>query len=156
MACCDGNGKGGYTRATRLYSMLKNDNPRISLVTHHNLAYMVLLNREMREAIKQDTYANFARKFARDQFCGKENGGQDVSAWVKDALDAAVTGISLEICRLESVNWYLLLQSLTSLVTFLLCWKVRRDGALIVSESGSCLMSIFSTFINQQTQNNKP
>ena len=48
----------------------------------------------MREAIKQDTYADFARKFVRDQFRGKENGGQDVPAWVKDALDAA--GISLE------------------------------------------------------------
>ena len=94
MACCDGNGKGGYTRA-RLYSMLKNDNPlAVSLVTHHNLAYMMLLNREMREAIKQDTYADFARKFVRDQFRGKEKGGQDVPAWVKDALDAA--GISLE------------------------------------------------------------
>jgi queuine/archaeosine tRNA-ribosyltransferase len=38
MACCDGNGKGGSTRA-RLYSMLKNDNPlAVSLVTHHNLS----------------------------------------------------------------------------------------------------------------------
>jgi hypothetical protein len=48
----------------------------------------------MREAIKQDTYADFERKFARDQFRGKEIGGQDVPVWVKDALDAA--GISLE------------------------------------------------------------
>ena len=29
MACCDGNGKGGYSRATRLYSMLQNDNIHI-------------------------------------------------------------------------------------------------------------------------------
>jgi hypothetical protein len=37
MACCDGSGKGGYTRA-RLY-MLKNDNPlAVSLGTHHNLS----------------------------------------------------------------------------------------------------------------------
>jgi tRNA-guanine family transglycosylase len=73
MACCDGNEKGGYTRA-RLYSMLKNNNPlAVSLVTHHNLTYMMLLNREMREEIKQDTHADFARKFVRDQFHGKEN-----------------------------------------------------------------------------------
>jgi tRNA-guanine transglycosylase len=88
MAC-----KGGYTRA-RLYSMLKNDNPlAVSLVTHHNLAYMMALNRSMREAIKNDCYGDFARKFVDDQFRGKANGGQDVPAWVKDALDAA--GISI-------------------------------------------------------------
>jgi queuine tRNA-ribosyltransferase len=54
----------------------------------------MLLYREMREAIKQDTHANFARKFVRDQFHRKENGGEDVPAWVKDALDAA--GLSLK------------------------------------------------------------
>ncbi|KAL7481912.1 hypothetical protein ACHAW6_007593 [Cyclotella cf. meneghiniana] len=93
MACCDGNGKGGYSRA-RLYSMLKNDNPlAVSLVTHHNLAYMMSLNRGMREAIKKNSYGEFAVNFVRDQFRGKENGGHDVPSWVKDALHAA--GISL-------------------------------------------------------------
>ena len=95
MACCHGNADGGgYTRA-RLHSMLKNDNPlAVSLVTHHNLAYMMSLNRNMRDAIKEDSYANFARSFVRDQFRGKENGGQDVPSWVKDALNAA--GITLD------------------------------------------------------------
>lgn len=89
MAC-----KGGFTRA-RLYSMLKNDNPlAVSLVTHHNLAYMMTLNRRMRDAIKDDSYANFARSFVKDQFIGKENGGQDVPTWVTEALDAA--GILLD------------------------------------------------------------
>ena len=89
MAC-----KGSYTRA-RLYSMLKNDSPlAVSLVTHHNLAYMMALNQGMREAIKNDSYAGFAVGFIKDQFRGKENGGQDVPTWVKDALEAA--GIKLD------------------------------------------------------------
>jgi hypothetical protein len=42
MACCDGSGKGGYTRA-RLY-MLKNDNPlAVSLGTHHNLSIFIVV-----------------------------------------------------------------------------------------------------------------
>lgn len=96
VACSDGNGDGdggGYTRA-RLHAMLKNDNPlAVSLVTHHNLAYMMELTRRMREAIKKDTYGDFARSFVRDQFRGKDNGGRDVPTWVKDALAAA--GITL-------------------------------------------------------------
>eukprot|EP00956_Cyclotella_meneghiniana_P007287 scaffold9927_cov57-Cyclotella_meneghiniana.AAC.2 len=86
--------RGGYTRA-RLYSMLKNDNPfAVSLVTHHNLAYMMALNIRMREAIKTDSYGDFVRNFVSDQFRGKEYGGQDVPLWVVNALDAA--GIALD------------------------------------------------------------
>ena len=84
MACAN-----GYTRA-RLHAMLKNDNPlAVSLVTHHNLAYMMAFNKRMRDAIKNDTYGDFARSFVRDQYRGKESGGQDVPKWVKDALAAA-------------------------------------------------------------------
>jgi tRNA-guanine family transglycosylase len=94
-ACYDGNGDGGgYTRA-RLHSMLKNDNPlAVSLVTHHNLAYMMSLNRRMRAAIQEDAYGDFAKSFVREQYRGKDNGGQDVPSWVKDALNAA--GIILD------------------------------------------------------------
>ncbi len=94
-ACRDGNvdDGGGYTRA-RLHAMLKNDNPlAVSLVTHHNLAYMMSLNRRMRAAIKGDAYGDFATSFVREQYRGKENGGQDVPSWVTNALDAA--GIKL-------------------------------------------------------------
>ena len=84
MACA-----GGYTRS-RLHAMLKNDNPlAVSLVTHHNLAYMMTLNKRMRDAIKNDAYGDFARSFVRDQYRGKDSGGQDVPKWVKDALAAA-------------------------------------------------------------------
>lgn len=84
MACA-----GGYTKS-RLHAMLKNDNPlAVSLVTHHNLAYMMALNKRMRDAIKNNAYGDFARSFVRDQYRGKESGGQDVPKWVKDALAAA-------------------------------------------------------------------
>lgn len=84
MAC-----SGGYTKA-RLHAMLKNDNPlAVSLVTHHNLAYMMALNRKMRAAIISDTYSDFTKSFVKDQFRGKENGGQEIPVWVLDALNAA-------------------------------------------------------------------
>lgn len=94
MACYDENGDGGgYTRA-RLHAMLKNDSPlAVSLVTHHNLAYMMSLNRKMRDAIKNDAYSEFARSFVRDQYRGRENGGQDVPSWVNDALQAVGIGL---------------------------------------------------------------
>jgi queuine tRNA-ribosyltransferase len=89
---------GGYTRA-RLHGMLKNDNPLAgSLMSHHNLAYMMSLNRRMRAAIKQDAYGDFAKSFVRDQYRGTENGGQDIPTWVRDALQAG--GINLDIDRL--------------------------------------------------------
>lgn len=88
MACSE-----GYSRS-RLHSMLKNDNPlAVSLVTHHNLAYMMALNKRMRDAIKNNAYGEFAVQFIRDQYRGKDNGGQDVPKWVQDALEAA--GIKL-------------------------------------------------------------
>jgi queuine tRNA-ribosyltransferase len=85
---------GGYTRA-RLHGMLKNDNPlAVSLMSHHNLAYMMSLNRRMRAAIKKDAYGDFAKSFVRDQYRGTKNGGQDIPTWVKDALLAG--GINLD------------------------------------------------------------
>ena len=85
---------GGYTRA-RLHGMLKNDNPLAgSLMSHHNLAYMMSLNRRMRAAIRKDAYGDFAKSFVRDQYRGTENGGQDIPTWVKDALQAG--GINLD------------------------------------------------------------
>ena len=95
VACRDDNGDGGgYTRA-RLHAMLKNDNPlAVSLITHHNLAYMMSLNRKMRNAIKEDAYGAFAKSFVRTQYQGKENGGLEVPSWVENALNAA--GITLD------------------------------------------------------------
>lgn len=86
--------KNGYTRA-RLHEMLKAANPLAAqLMTHHNLAYMMALTTNMRNAILEDRYADFVKGFMNQQFIGKENGGEDVPQWVCDALDAAGIDIS--------------------------------------------------------------
>ena len=86
--------KGGYTRA-RLHTLLKRNNPlAASLMTTHNIAYMMFLVRGMRDAVMENRYGDYVRTFIRDQFRGTENGGQDVPQWVNDALEAA--GIELK------------------------------------------------------------
>lgn len=86
--------KGGISRA-RLHFLLKSDNPlAATLLTHHNIAYMMFLVRGMREAIMNDTYGDYVRNFVNDQFRGKQNGGQDTPKWVVDALHSA--GIQLQ------------------------------------------------------------
>jgi queuine tRNA-ribosyltransferase len=85
---------GGYSRS-RLHFMLKTNNPlAISLMTNHNIAYMMSLVRDMRQAIMNNTFGDFVQTFIHDQFRGKEKGGKDIPTWVCDALHAA--GIDLE------------------------------------------------------------
>jgi len=75
--------------------MLKRNNPlAATLMTHHNIAYMMYLVRGMRKAIMEDRYPTYVRGFIHDQFRGSDKGGQDVPSWVKDALQEA--GISLD------------------------------------------------------------
>jgi tRNA-guanine family transglycosylase len=84
---------GGYTRS-RLHFMLKTHNPlAISLMTHHNICYMMTLVRSMRKAILDNSYSSFVQMFIHDQFRGKDKGGKDIPTWVSDALHAA--GIEL-------------------------------------------------------------
>jgi queuine tRNA-ribosyltransferase len=86
--------KNGYTRA-RLHTLLKRNNPTAAtLMTNHNIAYMMHLIRGMRQAIIDDRFDKFVLNFIEDQFRGAENGGEDVPQWVCDALIAA--GISLK------------------------------------------------------------
>ena len=85
--------KGGYTRA-QLHTLSKRNNPlAATLMTNHNIAYMMYLVRGMRKAIIEDRYGDYVRDFISDQFRGKESGGQDTPQWVKDALESA--GIDL-------------------------------------------------------------
>lgn len=80
---------GGISRA-RLHSLFKTGNPLAAqLLTQHNIAYMMSLVRNMRTAILEDRFAEFAKAFIHDQYRGKSNGGEDVPTWVKEALDAA-------------------------------------------------------------------
>ena len=43
----------------------------------------------MRKAIMEDRYGEYVQTFVRDQFRGKDSGGQDVPAWVREALASA-------------------------------------------------------------------
>jgi len=80
---------GGISRA-RLHSLLKSSNPLAAqLLTQHNIAYMMALVRNMRQAILNDAFGDFAREFVNDQYRGKPNGGEDVPTWVRDALASA-------------------------------------------------------------------
>jgi len=80
---------GGFSRS-KLHILLKRGNPlATALMTNHNIAYMMYLVRGMRDAIMEDRYEKFVNDFMKDHFTGKENGGEDIPQWVRDALDAA-------------------------------------------------------------------
>ena len=59
----------GYSRAY-LYTLLKTESAGAQLVSYHNLAYMMRLTREMREAIAAGTYADYVRGFVYNMFPG--------------------------------------------------------------------------------------
>eukprot|EP00977_Amphora_coffeiformis_P030360 scaffold46492_cov168-Amphora_coffeaeformis.AAC.1 len=83
----------GISKA-RLQALLKANNPiAAELITQHNIAYMMNLVRSMRQAILENRFPDYVRKFVGDQFPAKDGGGEDTPAWVVDALNAA--GISL-------------------------------------------------------------
>lgn len=74
----------GVSRA-RLHSFHKSGNPlAVELITQHNLVYMMSLVRDMRSAILEDRYPQFAKAFLRDFF--PDN---NVPGWVVDALASA-------------------------------------------------------------------
>ena len=80
---------GGFTRG-QLHTLLKRGNPlAASLMTNHNIAYMMFLVRGMRNAILEDQYEKYVLDFLNDHFIGSEKGGEDVPQWVRDALHAA-------------------------------------------------------------------
>ena len=84
----------GISRA-RLHVLLKASNPlAVELITQHNIAYMMALVRSMREAIQEDRFGEFATAFVRDQFVGKDRGGEDLPKWVVDAFSAAAIDVN--------------------------------------------------------------
>ena len=81
---------GGFTRA-RLHSLLKRGNPlAATLMTNHNIAYMMYLVRGMRKAIMEDKYEEYVLDFLNNHFVNEE----DIPQWVRDALSAA--GINVD------------------------------------------------------------
>lgn len=80
---------------SRLHTLFKTGNPvAVELLTQHNIAYMMTLVRNMRQAIVEDRFASFARDFITRQYPGAAAGGEEVPEWVVEALDAA--GIDLK------------------------------------------------------------
>ena len=84
----------GYAKS-QLHIMLKRGNPlATTLMTHHNIAYMMVLVRGMRKAIMEDRYEEYVNDFLRGYYvCSEQK--EEVPQWVRDALDAA--GIALSI-----------------------------------------------------------
>ena len=79
---------GGYSRA-HLHAMLRARDASANvaqLVTHHNIAYMMRLVREMRRAIVAGDYAHYVRAFVHTMFPA---GAAHVPGWVRDAAAAA-------------------------------------------------------------------
>lgn len=79
-----------YTRSY-LHLLLKTDTLAPQLLTYHNVAYMMQLVRQMREAILEDCYPQFVRTFLQRMY---PDGRSTVPSWVRDALTHA--GISLK------------------------------------------------------------
>lgn len=77
-----------------LARLFKAGNPvAVELLTQHNIAYMMKLVRDMREAIIANQFPKYVKQFINMQYRGIENGGEEIPRWVIDALSAA--GIDL-------------------------------------------------------------
>eukprot|EP00759_Apiculatamorpha_spiralis_P049762 PhF_6_TR44455/c0_g1_i1/m.68431/K00773/tgt, QTRT1; queuine tRNA-ribosyltransferase len=64
-----------------------------SLLSLHNISYLLNLMRGMRKAIEEGKFPQFVRVFMGKYFPGKAAGGEEVPVWVTEAL--AYAGISL-------------------------------------------------------------
>ena len=78
-----------YDRAY-LHALLKADSPNgPQLVTYHNVAYMMRLVREMRDAVIAGEYGAYVRGFLHNMFGPHRPGGTPIPGWVVDACKAA-------------------------------------------------------------------
>ena len=87
---------GGYSRA-HLHAMLRARDASANvaqLVTHHNVAYMMRLVREMRAAIVAGDYAHYVRAFVHTMFPAGAAPG-----WVRDAAAAAGVDVAANTDR---------------------------------------------------------
>jgi queuine tRNA-ribosyltransferase len=79
----------GYSRA-QLHVLMKTEALGPQLLTHHNLAYMARLTREMRAAIAAGEYPAFVRGFLAQMFPPESGAAAGpVPRWAVDALAAA-------------------------------------------------------------------
>ena len=75
-----------YSRG-QLHTLLKANNPlAATLMTHHNITYMMTLVTDMRNAIQQHCYKDFCHNFIQQHFSYTND---KIPQWVLDALNAA-------------------------------------------------------------------
>ena len=75
-----------YSRAFLRLQIIKKESLAATLLTHHNIAYMLGLVRSMRQAILDGRYPEYVRKFLSLYYPG---GKDQIPAWAVDALAAA-------------------------------------------------------------------
>lgn len=87
---------GGKGPRAMLHSIVTKETVAAQLITWHNLWFMLNLLTEMREAIKANTFPDWARQFLKDFFpsAGPAPCAVCPPRWVKDALE--VCGIPLD------------------------------------------------------------
>jgi queuine tRNA-ribosyltransferase catalytic subunit len=85
------------SRAT-LARLFKAGNPvAVELLTQHNIAFMMKLVRDMREAIIANQFSDFVQRFVNTQYPGVNKGGEDIPSWVIDALGAAGINVAITL-----------------------------------------------------------
>jgi len=79
----------GYSRAM-LHTVVTKESTAASMITIHNLHFMLSLLREMRQAIRDQVFGEWVRKFVQDFFPTASKPPCDVCPprWVRDALTA--------------------------------------------------------------------
>jgi len=84
-----------YSRALfhQLFKVSEKSNVAGSMLSHHNISYMLNMCREMQDSIKAGQYSSFVRRFLADRYGNgavKQSGWEaHVPGWVQDALKAA-------------------------------------------------------------------
>lgn len=91
---CKACGQRFYSRALfhQMFKSSDQSNFAGSMLSHHNIAYMLRLSLQMRQAILTGKYAEFAAKFLYDRYASAaaaQPWQANVPAWVHDALREA-------------------------------------------------------------------
>lgn len=87
------SGTSQYSRALlhHLFKVSDKSNAAGSMVSHHNISYMLRLSKEMKQAIESGEFDIFVSRFLKDMFSQgpADDWKANVPSWVKDALHAA-------------------------------------------------------------------
>lgn len=92
---CDCHTCQNYTRAF-LHTAVTKDTTGCHLVTIHNIAFQMQLMRDIRQAIIEDRYPGFIRKFMQNRF------GSTVPRWIVEALQS----VNVDLTTSEKATGY--------------------------------------------------